>query len=60
MSLTSEEVHWIAGALVTLLVLVAVLSECRMLATRWMRCLIPAALLVWGAQSMPDPLIHDA
>ena len=56
MELTSEQAHHLGGAAAAVIALVLLLSEAGVVKGRWVRFLVPAALLVWGVRSITHPL----
>lgn len=58
MELTSEQIHWIDGALAVLLALFLILCETRAVNFRWSGFIVPAGLLIFGLGLVFDPLFH--
>lgn len=58
MELTSEQVHWIDGAIVIAVTFFLLVSELRPFTFSWNRFLIPAGLLIFGIGLFFDPLFH--
>jgi hypothetical protein len=60
MGLTSEQVHWIAGATVALIAFAVLLHESGVIGRPWPRYLLPGGLLLWGVEAIVDPLLHGS
>jgi hypothetical protein len=60
MNLTSEQVHWIVGGWISIIALLLILNETGVLATRWVRWLLPIGMLAVGIELIFDPLLHGA
>lgn len=58
MALSSEQVHWLLGGLVTLVAAALLLRATGLVEAGWLRFILPAALLLLGAETFLDPLIH--
>lgn len=58
MHLTSEQIHWLIGGLVTTLALLLLWAETRGGRARWTGFLIPAVLLLAGLEAVFDPFLH--
>lgn len=60
MELTSEQVHWLAGGVVSGIALVLLWLETRPAPIVWARFVIPGVLLATGLMLVFDPLLHGA
>lgn len=60
MGLTSEQVHWIVGGLVSVFALVLILHQTGALQARPFRYLLGAGITALGIQVLLDPLIHGS
>lgn len=60
MTLTSEQVHWIYGALLAAGAVLLILREYRYLESTWLDYVTPALLLLFGVEMLMDPLVHGA
>lgn len=60
MGLTSEQVHWIIGGLVTAFALVLILHQTGVLKARLLRYLLGGGVAALGVQVLLDPLIHGS
>lgn len=58
MGLTSEQVHWLFGAVLIATTLVLILRDVGRIRSRWVDHLVPALLGVFGAEMLLDPLVH--
>ena len=60
MGLSSEQVHWLYGAVLALLALPMLLHARGVIKSRWPEFIIGAALLVFGVGLIFDPFLHGA
>ena len=60
MNLTSEQVHWMFGAVLASAALLLMLRENERIAGRWLDFVTPSLLLLFGIELLVDPLIHGA
>lgn len=60
MGLTSEQVHWIVGGLVSVFALVLILHQTGALQARPLRYLLGGGITALGVQVLLDPLIHGS
>lgn len=60
MNLTSEQVHWIFGALLLAVAAVLMLRDTDQLHGRWLDYLVPGLLTAFGLEMLFDPLVHGA
>jgi len=60
MELTSEQVHWIVGAVITAFAALLLWLETRPASVPWARFVIPSLLLSAGLMLVFDPLLHGA
>jgi hypothetical protein len=60
MNLTSEQVHWIGGFAFTIVALLLILYETRLVRAGWLPYLLPILLIGYGVESFIDPLVHGA
>ena len=58
MNLTSEQVHWIFGAVLIAITATLILRDMGRLQARWIDFLVPALLAVFGVEMLLDPLVH--
>ena len=58
MNLTSEQVHWIGGAAFTIVALLLILYETRLVRASWLPYVLPLLLIGYGVESLIDPLVH--
>lgn len=60
MNLTSEQVHWIFGAVLLVVSAVLIVRDIGTIQARWVDYLVPALLAAFGAEMLLDPLVHGA
>jgi hypothetical protein len=60
MNLTSEQVHWIFGVLLTIVPITLLLHCLGAIRARWPRFIIPITFLFIGIELVLDPFIHGA
>lgn len=58
MGLTSEQVHWILGAVLIGVTSLLILRDLGWLRGRWLDYLLPALLAAFGLEMLLDPLVH--
>ena len=58
MSLTSEQVHWIFGAVLIAATALLILRDVGRLQGRWLDYLLPGLLGAFGVEMLIDPIIH--
>lgn len=58
MNLTSEQVHWIFGAVLIATTTLLILRDVGRLRGRWLDYLLPGLLGAFGVEMLIDPLIH--
>lgn len=58
MGLTSEQVHWIFGAVLLVTTAVLILRDVGKIRMRWVDYLVPALLAAFGTEMLLDPLVH--
>lgn len=58
MNLTSEQVHWVFGAVLFVVPIPLILDELGVLDGRWPSFIVPIALFAIGLALILDPLIH--
>lgn len=58
MKLTSEQVHWVFGAVLSVLPIPLILNELVVIDGRWPSFIVPIALFAIGLALILDPLIH--
>lgn len=58
MNLTSEQVHWIFGAVLIAATVLLILRDVGRLRGRWVDYLLPGLLGAFGVEMLIDPLIH--
>lgn len=60
MQLSSEQIHWIDGALVVLFSVALIALEMRRHSFNWTKFFVPAGLLILAAGLIFDPLFHGS
>ncbi len=60
MDLSSEQVHWLFGVFLVLIVSPLILREIQVFRRQWLTLLLPGALLIAGIELLLDPLIHGS
>lgn len=60
LDLTSEQVHWIFGAVLVGAAALLILRELGRLSTGWLDYVIPILLMLFGVELLVDPLVHGA
>ncbi|MCO6439930.1 MAG: hypothetical protein J5I81_02350 [Nitrococcus mobilis] len=60
MDLSSEQVHWLLGVFLVLIVSPLILREIQVIRRQWPALLIPFALLIVGIELFLDPVIHGS
>jgi hypothetical protein len=60
MDLTSEQVHWIYGAVLVSAAVLLIARESRRLEAGWLDYVTPTLLLLFGLELVVDPLVHGA
>ena len=60
MNLTSEQVHWIFGAVLLVVTALLILRDIGKIRLRWVDYLVPALLAAFGIEMLLDPLVHGA
>ena len=58
MNLTSEQVHWIFGAVLLAVTGVLILRDIGKVRARWIDYLVPVLLAAFGMEMLLDPLVH--
>jgi hypothetical protein len=58
LSFTSEQVHWIFGAVLAATGTLLLLRAVSVLKDRWPDYIVPSALAVFGAEFALDPVVH--
>jgi hypothetical protein len=58
MGLTSEQVHWIFGAVLIAVAVLLILRDTGRIAGRWIDYLLPLLLAAFGLEMLLDPLVH--
>lgn len=58
MGLTSEQVHWIFGAVLISVTVLLILRDTGRIAGRWVDYLVPLLLAAFGLEMLLDPLVH--
>ena len=58
MNLTSEQVHWIFGAMLLTVTAALMIRDTGHLSARWIDYLLPALLAAFGLEMLFDPLVH--
>jgi len=58
MALTSEQVHWIYGAVLVSAAVLLIARESRRVEANWLDYVTPALLLLFGLELLVDPLVH--
>lgn len=58
MNLTSEQVHWIFGAVLLAVTAALILRDAGHLRARWIDYFVPALLAAFGLEMLFDPLVH--
>ena len=60
MGLTSEQVHWIFGAVLIGTTVLLILRDTGRIAGRWIDYLVPLLLAAFGLEMLLDPFVHGA
>lgn len=60
MNLTSEQVHWIFGAVLLATCAVLILRDVGRIRTPWVDYLVPGLLAAFGVEMLVDPLVHGS
>lgn len=60
MGLTSEQVHWIVGGVVSAGAITLILKETLVIRAAWPRYVLPIGLLGWGVEAIVDPFVHGS
>ena len=58
MNLTSEQVHWILGAVLAAAGLLLIFRSLALLKGRWVDYVVPSTLVLVGIELALDPLVH--